>query len=139
MKILRAEKDKQIFYAELQGNSVKCISGLPYDGIVYTGVEYNLCDVRILTPSQPSKIVAVGLNYAKHAGEMKEELKKTPIILLKPPTSAIAQGEGIVYPKASARVDFEAELGVVIKKTCKDVAARDAMDYVFGLTAAQTM
>ncbi|MDD5017394.1 MAG: fumarylacetoacetate hydrolase family protein [Eubacteriales bacterium] len=135
MKLLRAGREGQAFYAALRGDTIRRLRGLPYDGIAYTGEEYSLRDVRILTPSEPTKIVAVGLNYAKHAGEMKEELKKTPVIFLKPPTSVIAHGQDIVYPGASARVDYEAELGVVIKKLCKNVPAGEALDYVFGYTA----
>ena len=135
MKFLRAAKGGQTFYAVLSGDTVKRLSGLPYDETVYAGEEYNLSDVEMLAPSEPGKIVAVGLNYAKHAGEMKEELRKTPTIFLKPATSVTAQEGDIVYPDMSDRVDYEAELAVVIGKTCKNVTAEAAADYVFGYTA----
>ena len=135
MKILRAKKDGQVFYAELMGDAVRRIDGLPYDNIAYTGETYGLEEVDVLAPAEPTKIVAIGLNYAKHAGEMKEELSKTPIIFLKPSTSVIAQGESIVYPDMASRVDFEAELGVIIKKRCKHIAPGEVDDYIFGYTA----
>lgn len=135
MNIFRASKEGQAFYAELCDTVVRRIDGLPFDAITYTGEEYNLCDVEIMVPCQPSKIVAVGLNYAKHAGEMKEKLIGNPILFMKPATSIVAHGQDIEYPSISSRVDYEAELGVVIKKTCKKVSVQDAMEYVFGYTA----
>ena len=141
MKILRAKKDGQAFYAVLDGNAVRRIEGLPYEDIVYTGETYALGNVKILIPAEPTKIVAVGLNYQKHVREIKHSLDnvpvvdKTPIIFLKPPTSAIADGDDIVYPAASLRVDYEAELAVVIKKMCKDVKPDDVGGYILGYTA----
>jgi len=78
--------------------------------------------------------VAVGLNYRDHASEMGLEIPKEPILFLKPSTSVIGPQEAIVYPSQSSRVDYEAELGVVIGRTCKDVDARDAKDYILGYT-----
>ncbi|HQJ09677.1 MAG TPA: fumarylacetoacetate hydrolase family protein, partial [Deltaproteobacteria bacterium] len=90
--------------------------------------------VRLLPPVLPGKIVAVGLNYRDHASEMGLEIPKEPILFLKPSTSVIGPQEAIVYPSQSSRVDYEAELGVVIGRTCKDVDARDAKDYILGYT-----
>ena len=135
MKTLRAKKDGQAFYAVLEGDTVRRISGLPYEDIIYTGEAYALDDVTLLAPAEPSKIVAVGLNYADHAKEMKTDVSATPIIFIKPSTSVIAAGADIVYPGASSRVDYEAELAVVIKKTCRNVMPGDAGGYVFGYTA----
>lgn len=134
MKILRAKKQGQAFYAELCGEMVRRIEKKPYDEIRYTGDEYSLYDVEILAPCEPTKIVAVGLNYIAHANEMKETQGSSPIIFLKPATSVLANNQSIVYPRMSKRVDYEAELGVVIGKTCKNVAAVDANDYIFGYT-----
>ena len=135
MKILRVEKDGQTFYARRAGQTLRRIQGQPFDTITYTGETCDVGDVTLLAPCEPSKIVAVGLNYAKHAGEMKEELIGNPILFLKPPTAVIADGQSIAYPSASSRVDFEAELAVVINKTCRHVSAKDAPAYVFGYTA----
>lgn len=134
MKILRAQSNGQTFYAELKGELIKRISGLPYDDITFTGELYNLRNVNILAPSEPSKIVAIGRNYAAHASEMKAAMSDTPILFIKPSTSALASGGNIIYPRMSARVDFEAELGVVIGKTCSKVSAEDAADCIFGFT-----
>lgn len=134
MKILKARKDGQVFYAEVCNNALRQIEGLPFENIVYSGNEFKIDDVEILAPSEPSKIVAVGLNYAKHAGELKEKMVDNPIIFLKPSTSVIANQQEIRYPSMAGRVDYEAELAVVIGKVCKAVSIESALDYVFGYT-----
>ena len=89
---------------------------------------------RLLPPCAPTKIVCVGRNYPEHAKELGNEPPKEPLIFLKPPSSLIASGDHIVYPSLSERVDFEGELGVVIGKRARNVAAADAMNYVLGYT-----
>jgi 2-keto-4-pentenoate hydratase/2-oxohepta-3-ene-1,7-dioic acid hydratase in catechol pathway len=89
---------------------------------------------RLLPPCAPTKIVCVGRNYAEHAKELGNEVPAEPLIFLKPPSSLIASGDAIVYPKLSQRVDFEGELGVVIGKRARSVAAADAAAYILGYT-----
>ena len=89
---------------------------------------------RVLAPVVPSKIVAVGLNYKDHAAEMNKALPEEPLIFLKPSTSVVGPGESIVIPAGAGRVDYEAEVGVVIGKTARHVPAASAHDYVLGLT-----
>lgn len=82
----------------------------------------------------PSQIYAVGLNYRAHAQEAKKDVPRYPIISGKAVTSVIMDGEAIRIPKCcpTPEVDFEAELGVVVGRTCKDVSAADALSYVKG-------
>jgi 2-keto-4-pentenoate hydratase/2-oxohepta-3-ene-1,7-dioic acid hydratase in catechol pathway len=89
---------------------------------------------RLLPPCSPSKIVCVGRNYAEHAKELGNEVPAEPLIFLKPPSSLIASGDAIVYPKLSQRVDFEGELGVVIGKRARNVAGVEASSYILGYT-----
>jgi len=89
---------------------------------------------RLLPPCAPTKIVCVGRNYAEHAKELGNEPPSEPLIFLKPPSSLIASGDAIVYPKLSERVDFEGELGVVIGKRARKIAAADAGGYIVGYT-----
>ncbi|HOO38042.1 MAG TPA: fumarylacetoacetate hydrolase family protein [Deltaproteobacteria bacterium] len=89
---------------------------------------------RLLAPTIASKIVAVGLNYRDHAEELGLELPKEPILFMKPATSVIGPLDDIVYPPQSTRVDYEAELAVVISKDCKDVKASDAAGVILGYT-----
>ena len=135
MRFLRAQMDGQAFYAALEGERVRRLTSLPYDGMQYTGEEYSLGEVKLLPPSEPTKIVAVGLNYAKHAAELKEKLVGNPVLFLKPTTALIAHGEKIVWPAASAQVDYEAELALVIGRVCKNVTTEEAPQYIFGYTA----
>jgi 2-keto-4-pentenoate hydratase/2-oxohepta-3-ene-1,7-dioic acid hydratase in catechol pathway len=89
---------------------------------------------HVLAPVAPSKIVAVGLNYKDHAAEMNKALPDEPLIFLKPSTAVIGTGASIVLPSKAGRVDYEAEVGVVIGKTARHVPAAHAHEYVLGLT-----
>lgn len=82
----------------------------------------------------PTKIVCVGLNYIDHARELNMEVPEEPILFLKPTSSIIYNGENIVIPKQSKRVDYEVELAIVVGKKCKNVKKEDAMDYIKGYT-----
>jgi 2-keto-4-pentenoate hydratase/2-oxohepta-3-ene-1,7-dioic acid hydratase in catechol pathway len=90
--------------------------------------------IKLLAPALPGKIIAVGLNYRDHALEMGLELPAEPIIFMKPSTSVIGPGDEIIYPAQSNRVDYEAELAVVISKQCRNVRIHDAGDVVLGYT-----
>lgn len=84
----------------------------------------------------PSKIVCVGRNYREHAAELGNDVPAAPLIFLKPPTAVIADGEAIVMPRASSRVDHEAEIGVVIGRTLRRASADEARDAIGGIVAA---
>lgn len=94
----------------------------------------NIKDVKLLVPVIPSKIIAVGLNYSDHAKEFKLSLPEQPLIFLKPASAVIGPGDIIYYPKQSGRVDYEAELAIVIKKRARNISSRDAKNYIFGYT-----
>lgn len=96
--------------------------------------DHNLSAVTLLPPVSPSKIICVGRNYVDHAKELGNDVPVEPLIFLKPPSSLIAHGNSIVYPPQSLRVDFEGELGVVIGKRGRNIAAADAMQHIFGYT-----
>jgi 2-keto-4-pentenoate hydratase/2-oxohepta-3-ene-1,7-dioic acid hydratase in catechol pathway len=89
---------------------------------------------RLLAPVEPSKIVAVGLNYKDHAAEQHKPLPAEPMIFLKPSTAVIGPGELIVIPPDAGRVDHEAEAGVVIGARARHVREEDADAYIFGVT-----
>ena len=134
MKIVRFAIDNKALYGVLQGKSIQTIEGKPYRHITLTDHYYNLNEVRLLAPCIPSKIVALGLNYRSHAAEVKAPLPDAPLIFLKPSTAVIGPEDNIVYPSSSARVDYEGELGVVIKKPVWRVSIENALDYVLGYT-----
>jgi len=93
-------------------------------------------EVKPLAPVSPSKALALGLNYRDHAKEMGMPIPEEPIIFMKPGTAVIGPGDQILYPagRITERVDYEAELGIVVGKTAKDVKAADAFDYILGYT-----
>jgi 2-keto-4-pentenoate hydratase/2-oxohepta-3-ene-1,7-dioic acid hydratase in catechol pathway len=99
-----------------------------------TGDEIASSGHQLLAPIVPSKIVAVGLNYKDHAAEQEKPLPKEPLIFLKPSTAVIAPGESIVLPEGVGRVDYEAEVAVVIGKRASHVPKERAHEYVLGLT-----
>ena len=84
---------------------------------------------------RPGKIVCVGRNYREHAKELGNEVPKEPLIFLKPPSSVVLEGEAILLPPASSRVEFEGEIGVVIGKTLTRVSEADAARGIRGIVA----
>lgn len=99
-----------------------------------TGEAFPLAEVELLAPCRPTKVVCVGLNYRDHAQEMGECLPSEPIIFLKPPSAVIGAGQFIVYPEWIGRMDYEAELVVVLGKRGKNISSADAAEYIFGYT-----
>ena len=92
-------------------------------------------EVKLLAPVHPPKIVCIGRNYKEHAEELKHPLPKEPLLFLKPPSTVTGPGDLIVRPKVSQRVDFEGELAVVIKKTCRRLRDdHDVKPYILGYT-----
>lgn len=122
-------------YGVLDGSTVKKVTGDIFGEYSVTETTYNVEDIKLLAPCEPTKIVAVGLNYSDHAQEMGSDLPEDPRIFLKPHTAVIADGETIKYPEhMSERVDYEGELGVVIGKKAHNVDVAEALEYVFGYT-----
>ena len=134
MKIVRFTIGNSAGYGILNGQTIEGIKDKPFRGIKPSGHTYPLDEVRILSPSTPSKIVALGLNYRSHAEEVNARLPNAPLIYLKPSTAVIGHEDNIIYPSTSHRVDYEGELAVVIKKPVWRVSVEDALDYVLGYT-----
>jgi 2-keto-4-pentenoate hydratase/2-oxohepta-3-ene-1,7-dioic acid hydratase in catechol pathway len=89
---------------------------------------------RLLAPVDPSKIVAVGLNYKDHAAEQNKPLPAEPMIFIKPSTAVVGPDDPIVLPAGIGRVDHEAEAGVVIGVRASQVPEDEAHRYIFGIT-----
>ena len=134
MRYCRAAIGGEEFYGVLENGKVRRLSGEPFSGCVFDGREYDMSQVKLLAPVVPTKVVAVGLNYRGHATELEYELPEEPKIFLKPATAVIGPEELIIMPLRSRRVDYEAELAVVISKKCSHVSERDALAYVLGFT-----
>jgi 2-keto-4-pentenoate hydratase/2-oxohepta-3-ene-1,7-dioic acid hydratase in catechol pathway len=100
-----------------------------------TGRSFAMGETQLLAPCEPSKIIAVGLNYKDHITEFgRTEIPQEPVIFLKAPSAVIGPGDPIMIPKGVGRVDYEAELAVVIKKKGRHIPERQALDYVLGVT-----
>ncbi len=134
MKIVRFAVDGKVKYGILHGESIRAIDGKPFRHIKPTDQHYRLKKVKLLSPCTPSKIVALGLNYHGHAKELNSPLPEAPLIFLKPSTAVIGPEDNIIYPPSSTRVDYECELGVVIKKPAQHVSVGDWASYVLGYT-----
>jgi 2-keto-4-pentenoate hydratase/2-oxohepta-3-ene-1,7-dioic acid hydratase in catechol pathway len=95
---------------------------------------FDLKEVKLLPPAQPTKIVSVGLNYRDHAEELGMSVPDEPVIFLKPPSAVIGPEDAIRYPASSSRVDYEAELGVVVKNRIRNVSKEEAPSHIAGYT-----
>lgn len=100
------------------------------------GATVSLAGAALLAPVQPSKIVAIGLNYKDHAAEMNKALPPEPLMFMKPSTAVIGPSDRIVLPMWAGEIHHESELAVVIGRRASRVKASDAMSYVFGLACA---
>jgi 2-keto-4-pentenoate hydratase/2-oxohepta-3-ene-1,7-dioic acid hydratase in catechol pathway len=130
--------DGERFYAAESQGEVRRI--VLRDGDLFGGyqpgaaVSGGLAAVKLLAPVLPRKIVCVGLNYKDHAAEVGKKLPPEPLLFFKPTTAVIDPGAPIKLPPAVGRVDYEAELAVVIGRRAHRVPAAKAWDYVFGAT-----
>ncbi|MDZ7850768.1 MAG: fumarylacetoacetate hydrolase family protein [Halodesulfurarchaeum sp.] len=104
-------------------------------GIEFGGRVYDPGDVDVLPPAEPTKIIAIGLNYADHAAERDSEIPDRPLLFLKTPNAVAGHGDTITLPAGKERVDYEAEFGVVIGEQARNVDEADAWDVVKGFTA----
>jgi 2-keto-4-pentenoate hydratase/2-oxohepta-3-ene-1,7-dioic acid hydratase in catechol pathway len=120
-----AVKDGALYLIEGSCFDIKSVSPTPLSE------EY-----KLLTPVEPGKIIALGANYKKHAAEINLAVNSDPTIFQKPVSALIAEGENIVLPACSTKVDYEAELAIVIGKDCRKVSAKEAYSYILGYTCA---
>ncbi len=135
-RYIRFETGNGVRWGVFQEGRIAEISGNPACGYELTNIYYQPSAVRLLAPVEPSKIVCVGLNYREHVKESQSATKEPdePVLFLKPPSALIGPGEKIIYPETAERVDYEAELGVVIGRECRNVAPVEAEDFIFGFT-----
>jgi len=134
MKIVRFAASGHNHYGILKGNKVQQLYANPFKPLKLLNQFYQLNEVRLLPPCQPSKIVAIGINYRSHATEFKHDLPDLPLMFLKPGTAVIGPEDNIIYPSLSKQVDFEGELGIIISKKAHRIAVSDALKYVLGYT-----
>jgi 2-keto-4-pentenoate hydratase/2-oxohepta-3-ene-1,7-dioic acid hydratase in catechol pathway len=135
MRFIRYQRGAEISYGlQEEDGIVKQIDGNIFSAFRVTSETIPHDDIRVLPPVLPGKIIAVGHNYKDHIKEMGAEVPDEPVIFMKPSTSVIGDEDTIVYPPSSERVDYEAELAVVIKDIVKDVSVTSALDHILGYT-----
>lgn len=134
MRIIRfLDQDRNVsFGIEHANQTVTVAEGDPFKGVTDTGVEAKV--TKVLSPIKPEAILCIGLNYAEHAKEGGRDLPERPVLFMKAPSATNHPGDEIILPRClrSERVDYEAELAVVIGKSCKNVSRNEALDYVLG-------
>lgn len=133
-RLIRFAWQGQVVPGVLVGGEVHRLEGWPGGTPVPGERLARLEEGRLLAPCVPSKIIAVGLNYAAHAAETGKEIPQEPLFFLKPPSSVIGPGEAIVLTPLSQRVDYEVELAVVIGRRAKDISVEEAASAVLGYT-----
>lgn len=135
MKFVRFAHKGVIRWGVPEGDAIRFVAGDVFAG-EYTRVDETVSAgaVRLLAPCQPEKIVCVGLNYRRHAEELGMPVPEEPLLFLKPPSAIVAAGEAIVLPEMSRQVEFEAELGIVIGRQCRNVRESEALGCVCGYT-----
>jgi 2-keto-4-pentenoate hydratase/2-oxohepta-3-ene-1,7-dioic acid hydratase in catechol pathway len=133
----RFQKGDDIFYAKVVDGELFKLKGDVFGSTSFAKKSTPRKGIKTLIPVQPSKVIAVGLNYVDHARESGLEPPKEPLFWLKAPTSLIADGGKIDIPFPNHDVHFEAELAVVIGRRVRNVTPAAAARYIFGYTAAQ--
>jgi 2-keto-4-pentenoate hydratase/2-oxohepta-3-ene-1,7-dioic acid hydratase in catechol pathway len=128
----RFQAGETIAYGVVEGDRIRQIEGDLFGARRPTETTHALADVKLLVPTTPSKVLAVGLNYRSHLRD--RPAPKVPEIFYKAPSCLIPQGADIVLPKGTNDVHYEGELVIVIGKRAKHVAPGEAMEHVFGVT-----
>jgi len=132
----RAASD-EISYGGVEPEGIRLYRGSPFVAWEPTEAVIDFNEARLLSPSIPTKVVAVGRNYAAHAAEHDVPIPDEPIIFIKPSTAVIGPAAAIRIPPHSREVEHEAELAIVMGKVARNVAVEDANAYILGYTVGQ--
>lgn len=132
-KYVRYSHGGHTAYGILDGETIRELGGSPFAGVRPTGKAVKLSDAKLLAPCEPSKVIAVGLNYKSHLGDRQPAAY--PGLFAKLPTSIVGPGADIVLPADSTNAHYEGELVLVIGRRAKNVPVAEAASYVFGVTA----
>jgi len=133
----RFQKGAEVFHAKVVDGELFRLRGDVFGSPSFDRAATPRKGVRTLVPVLPTKVIAVGLNYADHARETGKELPKQPLFWFKAPTSLLPDGGKIEIPFSKHRTDYEAELAIVIGRKIRNVSPTQASRYIFGYTSAQ--
>jgi 2-keto-4-pentenoate hydratase/2-oxohepta-3-ene-1,7-dioic acid hydratase in catechol pathway len=133
----RFQKGDEIFYAKVVDGELFRVRGDVFGSPTFDKKALSFKGLKTLTPVTPSKVIAIGLNYADHARESGKPLPKEPLLWFKAPTSLIPDGAKIEIPFPNHRTDYEAELAIIIDRRVRNITPTAAARYIFGFTAAE--
>lgn len=133
-RVFRVDHQGSPRHAVEREGTLRLLEGDLFEGPAHYKLGNKIEGGRILPPVEPSKIIGIGLNYRDHAAEMKKALPVEPLVFMKPSTAVIGPGDPIRIPPGVGRVDYEAEVGIVIGKRAHRVSRARAWDVVLGLT-----
>ena len=143
MKLLSYEINGRRYVGILRGEFIQRLAAKDMMAVIAadqpkaSGQRDRLDEARLLPPLIPGKILAIGRNYLAHARELNNEVPAQPLVFAVMPSAVIGDGDLIEWDgRLTSQVDWEGELAVVIGKTARRIAREDALDYVFGYTAA---
>jgi 2-keto-4-pentenoate hydratase/2-oxohepta-3-ene-1,7-dioic acid hydratase in catechol pathway len=131
------KRNGEIIYGEVRADDVHLLAKPFWLGLDFTGEIVPLRDLQIHVPVAPSKLIAVGLNYADHIAEMKRTPLGTPLIWFKAPTSLLPHEGTIEIAFPEHKTDFEVELAILIGAPTKNASVERALDHVFGYTIGE--
>jgi 2-keto-4-pentenoate hydratase/2-oxohepta-3-ene-1,7-dioic acid hydratase in catechol pathway len=136
VNIVRYRANGETHVGMIEGDQVRQAQGEMFERLQIGPVVGHIDDVELLAPVQPSKLIAIGLNYQDHIDEDAFDFTQpeNPIVFLKPPSALIGHNHPIVLPAGAEQVEAEAELCIVIGRTCRNVSAENAYDVIFGFT-----
>ncbi|AZA13396.1 fumarylacetoacetate hydrolase family protein [Corynebacterium choanae] len=140
MRFARVATPEGLTFATVDGSVgqevIRVIDGHPFEEPKYTGKQWPIAEVRLLSPVLPSKIVAIGRNYADHVAEVFKQSAETlpPTLFIKPPTAVIGPEAAIKIPEFAHDVEFEGELAMIVGKPCKNVNREDWKTVIRGFT-----
>ena len=134
-KWVRFEQAGETGFGVIEDQTIHCYNGDMYGESSATGQTLSMDDVQLLSPCQPTKIVAMWNNFHELAAAQNLERPEFPFYFIKPESCVSGHGAEIIHPEGyDGRLIYEGELGVVIGKTCKNVSRDDIADYVLGYT-----
>lgn len=137
MKIVRYQFEGETSYGVVEGNHLHPCDGDPFTRLIRQSAVLDPDSFKLLPPVDPPNIICIGLNYRKHAEETGIPIPPEPLIFIKATTSLCGPGDAIVLPAHSPdKIDYEAELAIVIGKHAKDITEEEAQDVILGYTVA---
>jgi 2-keto-4-pentenoate hydratase/2-oxohepta-3-ene-1,7-dioic acid hydratase in catechol pathway len=136
MKIVRFAHDGAEHWGLLDGEKVQALPDGPFGEIAPSPEALPLDAVKLLAPVKPGKLVCVGLNYVLHARESGLPLPDEPMLFMCSPQAIVGPGDAIVLDSHDKRIEFEAEIAIVIGKRARNVPAAEAASVVLGYTCA---